>query len=287
MQTSVAIILPCLNAQKNLQSCLDSIINQNTENVNMEIILVDNGSTDKTLEIARKNRVKAFRELKKGPYAARNTGIKNSKSDYIAFTDSDCIVCKNWLKELISAIGNNAGVGGPIYPVDQSPIGKTAGIDQRYCLSYKLAPFLCTSNALFKRSDVESIGNFDESFIGGGDVDLGIRLALAGKKLGYNDNAEVYHSHRSTLLQVIKQYFKYGKSDAINFSRHKKSLGIEKWVDLSRFSRLGSDLTKTVRSLVQLDFDEKTSGYLLNSILTSSFLAGRIYEGARRREFIL
>ena len=103
----ISIIVPIYNVEKYLDKCLESIVNQTYKNI--EIILVNNGSTDNSLNIAEKwkyrdNRIKVFSIDNKGVSYARNYGIKVSNGNYIAFIDSDDWIDRDMYETLIEGI---------------------------------------------------------------------------------------------------------------------------------------------------------------------------------------
>jgi len=98
----VSIVLCVYNEEKYLKSCLNSIKKQKFKNY--EIVLVDDGSTDKTLEIAKNFPVKIVKQEHKGLGAARNLGVKNSSGKIISFLDADMTFDENYLKNLIKPI---------------------------------------------------------------------------------------------------------------------------------------------------------------------------------------
>lgn len=103
----ISVIVPIYNVQKYLSKCIDSIINQIYNNI--EIILIDDGSTDECGKIceqyAKKDkRIKVFHENNKGVSAARNKGIQNSTGNYIMFVDADDFIDLDMIKKLYIAI---------------------------------------------------------------------------------------------------------------------------------------------------------------------------------------
>ena len=110
MKNKLSIIVPCYNVEKYVSDCLDSLLNQTFKD--FEIICVNDGSTDSTLEILEKyskkdNRIKIITQKNKGLSGARNTGIDAANGDYIAFLDSDDWVSKNFYLKLYEAITKN------------------------------------------------------------------------------------------------------------------------------------------------------------------------------------
>ncbi len=110
----ISVIIPIYNTEKYLSKCVSSVINQTYKNI--EIILIDDGSTDRSLNICKKfskndDRIKVIYEENKGVSYARNMGIKNSTGEYITFIDSDDFIDENMLLNLYNVlIKENADV---------------------------------------------------------------------------------------------------------------------------------------------------------------------------------
>ena len=118
----ISVIIPAYNAERTIVSCLESIVKQSL--IPQEIIVIDNNSIDKTpplvkkfIENNKKSNIMLTREFKKGASAARNKGIGLAKGEIIAFTDSDCIAHKNWIRDVRKAFDdeNIGGVAGNIF----------------------------------------------------------------------------------------------------------------------------------------------------------------------------
>ena len=116
MNCRVSVIVPVYNVEKYLKQCLDSLINQTLEDI--EIICVNDGSTDSSLNILEEyqnkdNRIKIISQENKGVSAARNLGLKNAKGEYLLFIYADDWVELNALEELFNNIGrfSPAGLG--------------------------------------------------------------------------------------------------------------------------------------------------------------------------------
>lgn len=102
---TISVVIPAHNEEEFLEMCLKSVINQ-VEKAD-EIIVVDNNSTDKTAEIARKYKVKLVSETKQGISYARNKGFNSAKSDIIARCDADVKVPKDWIKKIKANFENH------------------------------------------------------------------------------------------------------------------------------------------------------------------------------------
>ena len=111
MNPVISIIIPVYNVEKWLNKCIDSILSQSYEN--FEVILVNDGSTDKSKDICDQyskedNRVKVFDILNSGQSVARNIGLKEAKGDYILFIDSDDYISdKAIIEKFINILDNN------------------------------------------------------------------------------------------------------------------------------------------------------------------------------------
>ena len=107
---TISIIVPIYNREKTISRCLDSILNQTF--ADFELLLIDDGSTDNSLNICKSyksidSRIKIFTQPNSGPSAARNLGLLHSKGKYIMFCDSDDTVSTNWCKNLYNIINKN------------------------------------------------------------------------------------------------------------------------------------------------------------------------------------
>ena len=110
MNPKVSIIVPIYNTSNLLSKCINSIIKQTHQN--LEIILVDDGSTDNSGSIIdeyaeKDNRIKVIHQKNHGQSNARNTGLKHITGDYIGFIDSDDMIKPNFIKTLLSLYGND------------------------------------------------------------------------------------------------------------------------------------------------------------------------------------
>ena len=113
MSTGVSLYVPCYNAGRYIEKCLEGVFNQSR--IPDEVIIVDDGSTDDTSEVAKRFPVKLVsHECNKGLAAARNTGVRCAKHELVASIDADCIPKHDWLERLLSCMtsADVAGSGG-------------------------------------------------------------------------------------------------------------------------------------------------------------------------------
>lgn len=233
----ISVIVPVYNGEKIITECIQSLLNLDYPKEKLEIIIVDNNSNDNTKNIIKNYPVKYLFERKSGSYNARNMGIKNSNGEILAFTDSDCIADKNWIKYLIRNFNDprTGGVGGNVIAFQPESIvekyqSKTALIQENFVK--EKPPYIVTANAAYPRDALIKIGLFDGSLYSGGDADIGWRLHWAGYEIKYEPNAVVYHKHRSTIFSMAKQYFKYGMGYTIYFKKNRERLNKRTIIDV-------------------------------------------------------
>lgn len=109
----ISFVIPVLNAQKVLKTCLNSIVKQKYPQSNYEIIIADGGSTDKTLSIAKIYHAKIYKNPLKTAEAGKAVGVKQAKGQYICLIDSDNIIPNNnWLKKMLNPLEKNSKIIG-------------------------------------------------------------------------------------------------------------------------------------------------------------------------------
>lgn len=253
----VSIVVCTYNGEKYIKDCLNTLINQDYPRDRYEVIVVNDCSIDKTEEVVSKYSVKLIKHKKNmGLATARNTGIRSSKGEILAFTDDDCIPTKNWLTTLINAYDSPsiAGVGGkiiphktdnlilkyieeinPLAPLDKSLL-RSNNLIYRFLLYIKKS--FCPSdekNGLlevyslvgasmsFRKDILEGLGLFDENFrFGAEEEDLCKRFhqEIKDKKLLFTTKAVVFHQFDPSLKKMVKRSFSYGRGNARMFHKH-------------------------------------------------------------------
>ncbi|MFM1920623.1 MAG: hypothetical protein RLZZ303_2257, partial [Candidatus Hydrogenedentota bacterium] len=185
------------------------------------IIIVDDGSTDRTAEIAHGYEgITYIRQDNAGPAAARNRGAAAAKGEWLAFTDSDCIAEPDWISALMAKVRANEGKGvvgvGGTYGIanPESLLARIihAEIQARHARMKDEVDFLGSFNVAYERKAFEAVGGFDESFsqASAEDNDLAYRLIDAGGKLLFSKLAVVNHYHPTRLLPYFKTQMRHG-----------------------------------------------------------------------------
>ena len=196
----VSIIVRTKNEEKWISHCLEMLFMQDYKN--FEVILVDNNSTDHTLEISQRYPIKKYKNIEKFfPGKALNIGIKESLGQYLCFISAHCIPKeKNWLSILVSGIEENknfAGVYGrqlPLSftgPIDKRDLLYVFGLDKRV---QEKDHFFHNANSLIRRELWEKTP-FDENLTNVEDRAWGREIIKSGYNLVYLPEAAVYHHH--------------------------------------------------------------------------------------------
>ena len=226
----VSVIMPAYNAEKTVKACIDSLLKQTYENY--EIIAVDNNSKDKTKEILQsyKGKIRFLTEEKQGSFAARNTGVRNSKGEILAFIDADCTAENNWLEKLTEQIRVEAEVaayGGSV-DVQETRWSRMEHLYEESIIEgFSKGNYIeigDTKNLAITRRVFEDTGGFDESFEWSGDTDFGLRIVEQGYKIRLAEGAKVKHRFKATLGRIVRDKFRHGFWGVANYVKHKGSL---------------------------------------------------------------
>jgi GT2 family glycosyltransferase len=223
----VSVIVCSYNGAKTLAACLDSLSKLNYPDY--EVILVDDGSTDNTADIAEQfPHVRYIYQRNHGLSHARNTGAAAAKGEVFAYTDSDCMADVDWLYYLIGTLvsGEFAGVGGPnVTPPAknwiQACVAGSPGGPSHVLLTDTVAEHIPGCNMAFYRWAFENVGGFDAEYHkAGDDVDFCWRLQQAGFVIGFSATAIVWHHRRFTLRAFLKQQEGYGEAESLLRFKH-------------------------------------------------------------------
>lgn len=213
----VSVIIPCYNCSSTVQWTIDALKQQTY--LNKEIILVDDGSKDSTLDLLKKSGFTVLtHEKNKGPGAARNTGIKASNGRILLFLDSDATIDNDWIQRHVSAhLEGNKVVGGSTKPLKNN----FWGMADHYSTWYDFSPRasrdsnrtqLNSANLSIDRDVFEKVGNFREDLANNEDVELTGRIKAAGFSLNFIPSISIYHHDRETFSGFWKHHYKYGFS---------------------------------------------------------------------------
>ena len=216
---SLSVIVPAWNAEKNLALCLRSLTRQVLSKGSYEVILVDDGSTDQTAEIARRFPVVYHYQENQGPAAARNAGVFLAKGDLIFFTDADCVPDPNWLEEMAAPFARPevTAVKG-VYRTEQKDIvARFAQVEfeERFRMleQRESIDMVDTYAAGFKKKIFMDLGGFDIRFpkANNEDTEFSYRMALQGYTMVFTPRALVRHlNHPDSVFRYFRLKFGRG-----------------------------------------------------------------------------
>lgn len=249
MKTHISIIVPVKNSVGTIRDLLESLMKLDYDKGKLEIIIVDGLSNDGTRNIIKQYPVTLLYEEGRGLNAARNTGIKYSKGDIVAFTDADCIVPENWIRSIEkNFIETSIGfVGGVVEGYNKNNFLSVYNDEtffkvkprfrfRKETTEIELFQFPAGCNMAFKRQVLEKVNFFDERFnCGFDDLVLVEELVKYGFRIVLDPDVKVWHQHPESIKEIIIQHFNYGRGGA-SLMIYKKGNKITRWFTTYLFS---------------------------------------------------
>ncbi|QIF04695.1 glycosyltransferase [Roseimicrobium sp. ORNL1] len=267
----VSVVVCTRNGSATLASCLQALAKQT--HPNYEVLVIDDGSTDTTPEIAKRYaHVRYVRQDHAGLSAARNLGMTEATGTLLAYTDDDCIPDEDWLVYACHAFEDPqvAAAGGPNLPppprnLTEACVAVAPGAPAHVLLNDEEAEHLPGCNLVIRKSALHAIGGFRTEFTtAGDDVDVCWRLQSHGGKLRFVPAALVWHHRRFSVSAYLRQQRGYGHAEAMLVRRYPHRfawLGGARWRGaiyghdnapslrtgaLIRFGRFGNALFQTL-----------------------------------------
>ena len=221
---SISFVIPVLNGEKTLENCIASVMKLHKRS-DFEVIIVDNGSTDRSKKIAERLGVKLVTETRRGRSFARNKGWSIARHKWVAFIDCDVELDRDWLMNFEEHLEENFFdcFQGPIIPLlrKNTPFERfrldllSFQSGGSFCtLSRKnfVAPHLNTAACLVRRDLLVAIGGFDELLTTYEDVDLSWRLWRKGAKFLVENRSQAgVYWDRGGYLSYLKRAYAMGK----------------------------------------------------------------------------
>jgi len=212
----ISVIVPAYNAGKTIGQALSAITNQSYPAELYEIIVVDDGSTDDTVEEIKKFPVKYIWQKNSGPATARNRGVSDATGEIILFTDSDCVPNIEWIREMTKPFEDPKvmAVKGAYRTNQKSIVARFSQIEfeERFEMLKKSESIdmVDTYSAGFRKGIFLKMGGFDTSFpvANNEDTELSYRMSRLGLKMVFNPDAIVYHlNHPDSVKRYARLKF--------------------------------------------------------------------------------
>jgi glycosyltransferase involved in cell wall biosynthesis len=214
---TVSIVIPAKNEERRLPLCLESIRHLNYDPNLIDIIVVDNGSSDATIKVANEFNCKVLQDSEATVGKLRNIGAKLANGEVLCFVDADIIVDLNWLYFGIKHLSTkNVGcVTGHIAIPRKSTWVEKAWFQCRRPQNEIFFPKWASSmNMILLKSFFFEIGGFSDNLVSGEDVDLSIRICRAGMNIVYDEKVEVVHTGEAkSIIDFFKKERWRGYSD--------------------------------------------------------------------------
>jgi cellulose synthase/poly-beta-1,6-N-acetylglucosamine synthase-like glycosyltransferase len=213
---TVTVVVPVRDGVATIRTCIEALLTQDWPREALELIVVDNRSTDATRAVVAEYPVRLVEERRvQSSYAARNRGVAASHGHLLAFTDADCVPDPGWVRALAAAFADHR-VGLAAGPIEA---WRAERLVERYqavralraerAAHHPVMPFAQTANAACPRVVFDAVGGFDAACAFGGDLDFCWRVQRStGLKLAYQTAAVVRHRHRTTWRGLFALYQK-------------------------------------------------------------------------------
>jgi glycosyltransferase involved in cell wall biosynthesis len=211
---SLAVIIPAFNASRTISQCLQSVLRSGISKDN--VVVVDDGSTDSTLVIARQFGVKVVQQSRSGPARARNLGVRMVDADILFFLDSDCTLAVDALDRVVQFFAENRQIDALIGSYDDLPAESNYLSQYKNLMHHRVhqdsaghtQTFWSACGAI-RREAFCAIGGFEEGFSDASveDIHLGYRLRDAGFLTVLDPRIQVRHWKKWTALNLLKTDF--------------------------------------------------------------------------------
>lgn len=224
-----SVIVPAYNASGTIERCLNALENHSIPKEVYEVIVIDDGSTDRTSDIVKQFPFKYFWQENQGPAAARNKGTQEARGEIILFTDADCIPQHNWIEKMVKPFNDPhiMAVKGAYKTHQKALTARFAQVEfeERFEMLKKAGSIdmVDTYSAGYRKSIFLSFGGFDPSFpvANNEDTELSYKMSQAGHKMVFNPNAIVYHlNHPDSIKKYARLKFWRGYWRMVVYKRY-------------------------------------------------------------------
>jgi glycosyltransferase involved in cell wall biosynthesis len=228
----VSVVIPAYNAEGTIGEAVVQGLSQTRGSLQVELIVVDDGSTDDTVAIAENAGATVIRQENAGPAAARNRGWQSATGRFICFTDSDCIPTAGWLENLLDGFTDSqVGAVAGSYEIANPSSWLARWVHQEIMERHKrMPPFIRafgSYNVAIPRHVLQATGGFDPAYrrASGEDNDLSYRIIKKGYRIAFRPQAKVAHYHPEKLGRYLKEQYRHGFWRARMYQDHPDMMG--------------------------------------------------------------
>jgi len=258
----ISIVIPTFNSEKTLGKCLKSIRNQTYKNI--EVIVVDRFSQDRTVEIANKFKVKVFTIVAKERSEQLNYGIRQAKGRYVYRVDSDFVLDPTVVEESIEKCLREGYDAIAVHNTSDPSISFWAKVRKLERDCYE-GDELNVAARFIRKDVLININGFDEKLVAAEDYDLHNRLLQANYKIGRIKSKEVHIGEPTSIVEIAKKHYYYGKT-------------------IEEFIKKNAERGRKQLSPIRLAFLRNWKIFLTHPILTGGFI---VYQLVRYSSAVL
>lgn len=220
---TVSIVVPAYNAGETIGPLLDSLLN--LDYPEYEIIIVNDGSTDRTKEIVERYPVRLINQPNRGASAARDAGFRVASGEIVAYVDSDVTVTRDWLRELVPAFSDPtvaAATGQTIFLRNDTIASWLRSLDiaRRNAHRKTYTRLANGPNSAFRRTVLEEVGGFDPRWYHAEDTEVSYKIGLRGYRIQYVPGAIAYHIPEEDWRTYIRKRYRDAKAFTRILSRY-------------------------------------------------------------------
>lgn len=219
----VSVIIPAYNEERLLPGCLAALARQDIAPWRYEVIVADNGSSDRTREIAAAHGCRVLCDPALTVAGLRNLGARHARGGILAFVDADCLVEPDWLRQALG-YRDRAGVAAwgspPAIPPESTWVQRAWNIVRQKEHPIQPVDWLESMNLFVRRDLYWRVGGFDETLETCEDVDIGYRLGRHGQIISDSGIGVVHLGEARTLAEFIRKEYWRGKSNLIGVRGH-------------------------------------------------------------------
>ena len=212
-----SVVVPVYNGERTLGACLRALKSQTVERRYYEVIVVDDGSTDGSVDTATGQCSSVLRQRHEGAASARNCGARKAQGRILLFTDADCAPAPDWVEKMLSPFEDPelVGVKGAYRTSQRSLVARftQAEFEEKYD-RMRRAPridFVDTYSAGYRRQPFLALGGFDPKIRYVEDQELSFRMASAGHKMVFEPAAIVFHQHPDSMWSYGYRKIQFGR----------------------------------------------------------------------------
>lgn len=221
MALELSVVIPAHNAAATIGEQLSALAGQRWDG-GWEIVVIENGSTDRTAEEVEAkrallgDRLRLVQSERAGASFARNLGVSEARADHIAFVDADDVVGDGWLAAMAAVLRRHGFATGPLELDRLNPrwLSDSRGrsTESSGPTFYGIFPYAHGCNLGVHRRLWDDVGGLDEAMTATEDIDLSLRMWLAGSPAVFEPAAVVHYRYRTDPRALWRQGLQYGRS---------------------------------------------------------------------------